>query len=68
MDQDAAEVFRRFAEHGTQPAWDDLIGACRLERQRRWCEETLEALYRGGATVAFLNDGHVAAFPRGMAS
>ena len=68
IDEETADVFSRFAEHGTQPAWDDLIGAAHLERRRTWCEETLSAVYRGQMTLSILAGGHVAAFPRGLAS
>ncbi len=27
VDDETAAVFARFAEYGTQPAWDDLLGA-----------------------------------------
>ena len=54
-----------FAEHGVQPAWDDLIAAALLERQREWCEATLEAAYRGEMTLFCRADGRVSAAPRG---
>ena len=58
----------RFAEHGIQPPWDDLVGAVSLERRRTWCEQTLEDLYAGRVTLTFLQNGQLAAFPRGLAS
>ena len=58
----------RFAQHGTQAAWDDLHGAAQLERQRTWCQETLEAVYRGQLTLFFGSDGRVSVFPRSLAS
>ena len=68
IDADMAVAFERFAEHGTQPAWDDLIGATRLERQRTWCEETLDAVYRGEITLWLRSGGQVMSAPRGMVS
>ncbi len=68
VDDEAATVFARFADYGTQPAWDDLLGATVLERRRIWCEQTLEAVYRGQLTLAMLPDGQLTAFPRGIAS
>ena len=58
----------RFADYGTQPAWDDLLGAACLEKRRAWCAETLEAVYTGKMTFAMLPDGQLTAFPRGVAS
>jgi hypothetical protein len=58
----------RFADHGTQPAWDDLLGATLLERRRIWCEQTLDAVYSGQLTLAMLPDGQLTVFPRGIAS
>jgi hypothetical protein len=68
VDDETATVFARFAEYETQPAWDDLLGATVLERRRIWCEQTLEAVYRGHLTLAMLPDGQLTAFPRGIAS
>ncbi len=68
VDDETAAVFSRFAEYGTQPAWDDLLGATVLERRRIWCEQTLEAVYCGQLTLATLPDGQLTAFPRGVAS
>ena len=65
MDEETAEVFSRFAEHGTQPAWDDLIGAAQLERQVEWSQQTLDAVYRGCMTLSFDRDGRLSAHPRG---
>ena len=58
----------RFAEHGTQPAWDDLYGAAELERQQAWCRDTLDAVYRGVMTLAFTRNGQPMAYPRGLVS
>jgi hypothetical protein len=68
VDDETAAVFARFADYGTQPAWDDLAGAVCLEKRRAWCEETLEAVYTGKLTLAMLPDGQLTAFPRGIAS
>ena len=68
VDDETAAVFSRFAEYGTQPAWDDLLGAACLEKRRAWCAETLEAVYTGKMTLAMLPDGQLTAFPRGIAS
>ncbi len=68
VDDETAAVFARFAEHRTQPAWDDLLGATVLERRRVWCEQTLEAVYCGQLTLAMLTDGQLTVFPRGVAS
>ena len=68
MDEDTAVVFAHFAEHGTQPAWDDLIGATKLERQLRWCQTTLEDVYRGRLTLSLGGDGGVHVFERGQPS
>ena len=58
----------RFAEYGTQPAWDDLLGAACLEKRRAWCADTLEAVYTGKMTLAMLPDGQLTVFPRGIVS
>jgi hypothetical protein len=68
VDDETATVFARFADYGTQPAWDDLLGATLLERRRVWCEQTLEAVYSGQLTLAVLPDGQLTVFPRGAAS
>jgi hypothetical protein len=68
VDDETAAAFARFADYGTQPAWDDLLGATLLERRRVWCEETLEAVYSGQLTLAVLPDGQLTVFPRGVAS
>jgi hypothetical protein len=68
VDEETATVFARFADYGTQPAWDDLAGAVCLEKRRTWCEETLEAVYTGKLTLAMLPDGQLTVFPRGIAS
>jgi hypothetical protein len=68
VDDETATVFARFAEHETQPAWDDLLGATLLERRRIWCEQTLAAVYSGQLTLAMLPDGQLTVFPRGIAS
>ena len=68
VDEETAAVFARFAEYGTQPAWDDLLGAACLEKRRAWCDETLRAVYTGKMTLAMLPDGHLEVFPRGIAS
>jgi hypothetical protein len=68
VDDETAAVFARFADYGTQPAWDDLLGATLLERRRVWCEQTLEAVYSGQLTLAVLPDGQLTVFPRGAAS
>ena len=65
---DLGHARTEFARHSTQPAWDDLIGAARLERQQVWCQETLEAVYRGQLTLWLDATGRVIAFPRSMAS
>jgi len=68
INEEAAVVFSRFADHGTQPAWDDLTGAACLERTREWCEKTLEAVYRGELTLFLTADGRVSPAPRGAIS
>jgi hypothetical protein len=55
----------RFAEFGTQPAWDDLVGAVLLERQREWCGRTLEGSYRGELSLFLNTEGAVLAAARG---
>ena len=65
-EREMAGVRSRFAQHGTQPAWDDLCGAARLERQRTWCTDTLDAVYRGTMTLAFTPVGNLIAHPRGL--
>lgn len=68
VDTEMVAAFERFVENGTQPAWDDLIGAAQLERQRAWCEETLHAVYRGQMTLWLQPSGQVMSSPRGMES
>src|SRR5262249_14736970 len=65
---DLGQARAEFDRHGTQPAWDDLIGAARLERKRAWCEETLDAVYRGQLTLWLHPSGRVVPSPRGSLS